>query len=520
MTYKAVSLIAKISFLVTITVITGCANGKFIPSEVKTPGYRTIDNTSLSANLEEIDGDWRFTNIGTTNAGKDPNGYNVILGDYRVVSTQDYDRCSRGFFGLTSGDCSNTSEQSLRHILFMPLFWPFYLVGAIFEPTNDAHYFPVIMHQEFGWDKYMARVKEAKSAGNYDSLYPPIYEDYVKLKNAKRETVGPEYNKNKYESAAIRDLSEKKEETRSDLESQMAFRIVDESKIADVSSLKLLLEKSFEVAEVYLPQPPRLKEYDYISFLEIPDVESKVAPAKDLIDLRKKIDQFSTELVEIRTQNQRISLKNGGVQERTDIINNSILDNYRKNLASNSGQATITYTDGLISNISQYDYVFDQNYSSPGYRVNFDAGKLSDSDQQVVLTIKSRHYNYVYPEEYTSQNNEIAIKKTENKVEITNKTDKFITIDAVSLYYRGTVLTKGGANFQDFSELPPNTNKTFSFYDFDLNSLNDDYRSITKSIALRTDVTFGFAVKYRITEQGAPKTLYREDKHRLYDLIQ
>ena len=123
------------------------------------------------------------------------------------------------------------------------------------------------------------------------------------------------------------------------------------------------------------------------------------------------------------------------------------------------------------------------------------------------------------PSSYVNKGRDIEVILEGKSLSITNLTGKYITLDAVSLYHDQNVLTKGGSAFQNYIELAPGSITTLSLNEFDLSGLKTSYQGLTKEKAKKTEVQFGFAVKYRITDENTPKTLYEKKSYNLYKLL-
>ena len=126
----------------------------------------------------------------------------------------------------------------------------------------------------------------------------------------------------------------------------------------------------------------------------------------------------------------------------------------------------------------------------------------------VELRVSSIDYKNIIPY-FENNNKDIVIRIEDKTLVIRNKTEQYVTIDAISIYYNENVLTRSGENFLNHDELAPNTIGRYNLNQFDLNKLDNNYYRVTSDSARKTNVDFGFAVKYRKTGSNKPKSLFK-----------
>lgn len=140
------------------------------------------------------------------------------------------------------------------------------------------------------------------------------------------------------------------------------------------------------------------------------------------------------------------------------------------------------------------------------------------SEVPVNLVIHSKDFYSVKPTATVSDKN-IQLMFDGNSFTLTNKTDKYVQIKSISCYNDDVIST-----YQTEIELAPDAkrassdlvDKIFSGSKF-TGSLN--YFNMKASIARNKNVTFGFALKYRVGEENVDRTLYKTDSYNLLKLL-
>lgn len=109
----------------------------------------------------------------------------------------------------------------------------------------------------------------------------------------------------------------------------------------------------------------------------------------------------------------------------------------------------------------------------------------------------------------------INVTTSNEGVVVANRTLSFVTIDTISLYWGGRIVTKAGLN----RELAPNSNfnEPYELSNFNLEQLGEvqpfKLQNVTRKTLESTQVTAGVAVKYRINDLDASKTILVESLH-------
>ena len=141
--------------------------------------------------------------------------------------------------------------------------------------------------------------------------------------------------------------------------------------------------------------------------------------------------------------------------------------------------------------------------------------KLSFGVDAKVLALDFKN---ILPTTYKTSNNEISLNFKDGKINISNKTNKFLKVDSFSFYHNHKIASKYALN----RELPPSSD----IYLFNLDSMSgliswDDisFDSLTLNKANNKKLEYGFAIKYRVVDSNLEKTLYETKWYRLSDLV-
>lgn len=493
--------------------LSGCANPKFKPEEVVAARYVQKGDSVLYANIVKTGSGWRLQKL-------DRSG-DVELGSFRYLGNTEptADFCSRGFIGLTEGSCGDRGIVFYRTtprgegIILAPLTIS---VGSLFCPFSKFcgnTVMPVTFDIDFDWQAYMDAVQEAKSVDGYDNRFVNAYDKYVGLLNAFSES--SEYPRDPAEK--YRQLSDQLYQTNVvELDrlsrDQLKIDLIDKSGLAGDQHVKKILKNQLE-SEVVLSPRPNFEALVLEKYIPMSELGKSLLPADDLQDFEQKLQSGQYRLNQINHDNDLIRERNYIQAGQAEASHKSLLEKYRNTLSQRNGRIRF-YDGGKIANaLSNYKYELDM----PG-SLDIQKGRLP-SGEALKLLVLSKSYEDLLPRQYINSNADMSVVLSGPFLVVTNNTKKYITVDAVSLYHQGQVLTRGGENFQNFSELAPGTSTSINLNSFNLSSLDSDYYDMTQAKAGNKKVNFGFAVKYRITETDSPRTLYKENSYSLLNLL-
>ncbi|MAL98041.1 MAG: hypothetical protein CL583_06280 [Alteromonadaceae bacterium] len=140
------------------------------------------------------------------------------------------------------------------------------------------------------------------------------------------------------------------------------------------------------------------------------------------------------------------------------------------------------------------------------------------SKPDLPFTITGRDFNNVMPSAYKAEDENVEIELSGTLVKVHNRTGKYISVDAVTLYYENVALTnsKSGSTLY---ELAPGTYQSFHLSSFRLNDLPNDFAGMTVGQVNARTIDFALSAKYRVTEIDYPRTLHRKQTYKLASLL-
>ncbi|WP_333653865.1 hypothetical protein [Dissulfurispira sp.] len=185
-----------------------------------------------------------------------------------------------------------------------------------------------------------------------------------------------------------------------------------------------------------------------------------------------------------------------------------------------------SYEDRLKSITSNYQMHFRNSQKIGDYTVeivatsNIPYKKDETQNIPVIFTIRSKDFKNIYPK-YINEDNALRIEFDGKKINFVNKTDNFIQVKSISVYYNAEI---SNFNLGDKAiELPPQASTKdpllIDIYTTAEIKKMANYANAIKGIAVTQNLSFGFAIKYRLIEQNIDKTLYKQNKYNLYDVL-
>lgn len=150
--------------------------------------------------------------------------------------------------------------------------------------------------------------------------------------------------------------------------------------------------------------------------------------------------------------------------------------------------------------------------------------KISSDKKSVTATyvISSASFKDIFPE-YRNSDKNIAISFDPKKVAviITNKTDQFIEIGSISLYYNDTIYKVSNDKTQNFvSELSPNATRAMNALPVWSDVKESHYKNVTYHSIKNRTISFGLAIKYTTLQPSKRYTLYKLNTYNLAKLLQ
>ena len=135
------------------------------------------------------------------------------------------------------------------------------------------------------------------------------------------------------------------------------------------------------------------------------------------------------------------------------------------------------------------------------------------------FTVQSKRVDRVMPKYFASEDDQISIDFDGHSIGFSNLTNKFVTIESIAFYHDGKIAQRDRMNL----EFAPNASTIRStrirISDFPVDWGRLSFNWLTKEKAAKTSISYGFAVKYRVSDGSTVKTLYSKKDYRLLDLI-
>jgi len=132
------------------------------------------------------------------------------------------------------------------------------------------------------------------------------------------------------------------------------------------------------------------------------------------------------------------------------------------------------------------------------------------------VTIESRSYDNVAPKELKLSDQAVDVTLSNGSITVANKTKSYISVDSISYYYNGRVVS------QSLSEeiAPLSSRPVLNVRDLPIEKQRLAFSGVTKAKAQKTLVEFGLASKYRVVDLNREKTLLSTNNYTLYDLLE
>jgi len=173
---------------------------------------------------------------------------------------------------------------------------------------------------------------------------------------------------------------------------------------------------------------------------------------------------------------------------------------------------------GFTVLISPVTSDFDVAIEPKNYNLKFNAeGYLL----KPAITIISKSFKNIYPV-YANEDAAIRMEFDGNdEIRFINKTNNFIQIKSISIYYNDEIST---SNLSTPIELPPRaiTKEYLSVNKYVLSNVKKftNYKDMTRDNAANRLISFGFAIKYKLSDQNIDKSLYKQNNYNLLQVLQ
>ena len=259
---------------------------------------------------------------------------------------------------------------------------------------------------------------------------------------------------------------------------------------------------------------------------------------------RKKIIEDYTNFVqrdknlasEYKTNLEKLKV-NFSLNDKTGFFKKPPMNNYVLNaleIPQTKSKSSMPFQDFIaFHDRATADNFFADKYAKinfPGYDGYIDGFKVTLDPAtsimtttptiEVVANITEKKFSNVFPK-FRNEDRFLKVDFDGDKLHFVNKTENFIQVLTISMYYDTYIKSLTLANrpielAPMASTLDPLTLK--EFIDPRMKGLST-YMSISARQAKETTLNFGFAIKYRIVEQNKDMTQYKTIKYNLYDLL-
>ena len=145
--------------------------------------------------------------------------------------------------------------------------------------------------------------------------------------------------------------------------------------------------------------------------------------------------------------------------------------------------------------------------------------EINSNTKSVTATyeIVAASFKDVFPKYHNSDKNiKVVFEPETQTIVLTNKTNQFIEIGSISLYYNGTIYKIANDRTQNFtSELSPNAIVRFNALTLWDSIKEATFNRVTVNSTRSKSLKFGLAIKYATLQPSQNHTIYKEDTYNL-----
>ncbi|HMK55159.1 MAG TPA: hypothetical protein VK448_00810 [Dissulfurispiraceae bacterium] len=255
------------------------------------------------------------------------------------------------------------------------------------------------------------------------------------------------------------------------------------------------------------------------SYLLIADVyinKEKIANIIRQTGLLPKLHECKTQQAKAMEEMDRLLVIEPQIFDKSGFYrgNENIFSVSKKVVSSNDCPSDIEYSVRIRPIKSDYD----TDIETETYHARFSSNvqKLKP-----VILINTRDFKDFYPD-YVNEDSALMVVLNNGKLHFYNKKDQFIQIYSISVRYNSEV---SNIDLKEANriEIPPlsRTKDPYEIKDIINKNIIEkaQFPKLTKELAMKRTIRFGFAVKYRTLDQHIDKTLYKENTYNLYSAI-
>ncbi|MGB1262527.1 MAG: hypothetical protein ACPG52_06425 [Cognaticolwellia sp.] len=135
------------------------------------------------------------------------------------------------------------------------------------------------------------------------------------------------------------------------------------------------------------------------------------------------------------------------------------------------------------------------------------------------VVIKSKNFKNIIVKNFNHQDTNIIQSFDGNKINISNISKEFITLQNIAFYYNDKVAILNDLNIEMAPESSFTKDNYIEINDFRIDWEEMKYANLTMGAAEKINTNFGFAVKYSIQSDSAEHTLYSKKSYKLVDIL-
>lgn len=134
----------------------------------------------------------------------------------------------------------------------------------------------------------------------------------------------------------------------------------------------------------------------------------------------------------------------------------------------------------------------------------------------VEVIVKAVSLHDVVPQQISEEDDFVRVTLKDGEFYLSNKTHSYITVDSISFYHNGKIATSSNIG----GELAPQAEvRLVAMNRLPIDRQAISFGNVTKTAALAQKITYGVALKYKVTSTNKENTLFKTREYRLADLI-
>jgi len=125
----------------------------------------------------------------------------------------------------------------------------------------------------------------------------------------------------------------------------------------------------------------------------------------------------------------------------------------------------------------------------------------------------------VFANHFDLKDESLQLSFSNNLIGFTNLTSQFINIDSVAVYYQDKIAKSRKLDLEMAPNSTLNHQNKLKLIEFPIEWNLLEFKALTKKEAMKQELNFGFAIKYRVINTSVEKTLYLTKEFPLIELI-